>query len=323
MQLAPRSPGAATRVGEPLVRRLSYAYGLAALALLACLAFHDAAPLIDEAIRLGVIGSAFAALVLAAAGAIATDVMMRARIVGGGVGNAARWPQVALVTTLAALSTVAAWRLSPDLGMVRASSAAIGAAALGLSFPMLVAERMVAAIPLARAPEAPDLRALALLPVLVTSGAGLGAIVGGIGAPLVGRAVIDLALILVFAVGAELALRAAARAFLPPPKPEAARAAVHSTLARFVAEGLSERSLSAPVQAQFGIELSRSYALAYACRAAAPTLLFLLALSWGLTGLAQVNYDGRAVYERFGAPVGVLAPGLHLTASGSRRTRGK
>jgi regulator of protease activity HflC (stomatin/prohibitin superfamily) len=311
MHFAPRSPDAATRVGEPLVRRLSYAYGLAALALFACLAFRDTVPLIDEAVRLGVVGAGLAGLVLAAAGTIATEAMLRARIVGGPIGSAARWSQVALVTPLAVLSAVAAWRLSPDLALAPASSAAIGAAALGLSFPMLVAERMVAAIQLDRAPEAPDLRALALLPVLVTAGAGLGAIVGGAGAPLVGRVVIDLALILVIAVGAELALRAAARAFLPPPAPEAAHAAVHSTLARFVAEGVRERSLSAPVRAQFGIELSRSYALGYARRAAAPTLVFLLASSWGLTGLALVNYDQRAVYERFGAPVGVLAPGLH------------
>jgi regulator of protease activity HflC (stomatin/prohibitin superfamily) len=311
MYFAPRSPGAATRVGEPLVRRFCYAYGLAALALIACLAFRDTAPLIDEAVRVGVVGAGLAGLVLAAAGAIATEAMLRARLMGGPIGSAARWPQVALVTPLAVLSAVAAWRLRPDLGIPPASSAAIGAAALGLSFPMLVAERMVAGIQLERAPEAPDLRALALLSVLVTAGAGLGAIVGGAGAPLVGRVVIDLTLIFVFAVGAELALRAAARAFLPPPAPEAAHAAVHSTLARFVAEGVRERSLSAPVRAQFGIELSRSYALAYARRAAAPTLAFLLALSWGLTGLALVNYDQRAVYERFGAPVGVLAPGLH------------
>jgi regulator of protease activity HflC (stomatin/prohibitin superfamily) len=36
-----------------------------------------------------------------------------------------------------------------------------------------------------------------------------------------------------------------------------------------------------------------------------------MALSWGLSGLAMVGYDERAVYERFGAPVGVMRPGLH------------
>ena len=144
----------------------------------------------------------------------------------------------------------------------------------------------------------------------MTAAAGLGAIAAGAGAPFVGRIVIDCALILAFAVGAELALRAAARAFLPPPAPEAARAAVRSALARFVAEGVRERSLSAPVRAEFGIELSRSYALAYARRAAAPTLLFLVALSWGLSGLALVDYDERAIYERFGAPAGVHASGI-------------
>jgi regulator of protease activity HflC (stomatin/prohibitin superfamily) len=311
MPLAPRSPGASPRLGEPLVRRLSCGYGLAALVLLACLAFRGRAPLIDEAARSGVAGAALAGLLLAAAGAIATEAMLRVRLAGGAVGNAARWPQVALVTPLAVLAALAAWRLRPDLGPAPASSAAIGAAALGLSFLALIAERMVAALPPARTPEAPDLRALASLAVLVTAAAGLGAIAAGAGAPYVGRIVIDCALILAFAVGAELALRAAARAFLPAPAPEAARAAVRSALARFVAEGVRERSLSAPVRAEFGIELSRSYALAYARRAAAPTLLILAALSWGLSGLALVNYDERAIYERFGAPAGVMHPGLH------------
>src|SRR5271165_5756816 len=310
MPLAPTSPGAAV-IGEPLVRHLSCAYGLAALAMLACLAFRDRGPLIDDAVRSGVVGAALAGFMLAAAGAIATDVMLRARIAGGAVGNAARWPQVALVTLLAVLAAAAAWRLRPELAPGSASTAAIGAAALGLSFRSLVAERMVAAIPPQRAPEASDLRALALLPVLTTAAAGLGAIAAGAGAPFVGRIVIDCALILAFAVGVELALRAAARAFLPPPAPEAARAAVHSTLLRFVAEGLRERSRSAPARTQFGIDLARSFALAYARRSAAPMLLLLMALCWGLSGLALVGYDERAVYERFGAPVGVLHPGLH------------
>jgi regulator of protease activity HflC (stomatin/prohibitin superfamily) len=311
MPLAPTSPGAAV-IGEPLVRRLSYAYGLAALAMLACLAFRDRAPLIDEAVRSGVVGAALAGFVLAAAGAIAIDVMLRARIAGGAVGNAARWPQVALVTLSAVLAAAAAWRLRPELAPASASTAAIGAVALGLSFPALVAERMVAAIPPQRAPEAPDLRALALLPVLTTAAAGLGAIAAGAGAPSIGRIVIDCALILAFAVGVELAVRAAARAFLPPPAPEAARAAAHSTLLRFVAEGVRERSLSAPARTQFGIDLARSFALGYARRAAAPMLLLLMALSWGLSGLTLIGYDERAVYERFGAPVGVLPPGLHV-----------
>ena len=198
MFLAPTSPGAAL-IGEPLVRRLSCAYGLVVLAILACLAFRDRAPRIDEAARSGVVGAALAGFVLAAAGAIATDVTLRARIAGEAVGDAARWPQVALVAPLAILAGVAAWRLRPDLAPAAASITAIGAAALGLSFPALVAERMVAAIPAARAPEAPDLRGLALLPVLTTAAAGLGAIIGGAGAPFVGQIVIDCALILAFA----------------------------------------------------------------------------------------------------------------------------
>jgi hypothetical protein len=271
--------------------------------------------------------------VLAAAGAIATDVMLRARVAGEAVGDPAHWPQVTLVAPLAVLAGVVAWRLRPDLVP---ASASIGAAALGLSFPALVAERMVVGIRPERTPEAPDLRALATLPVLTTAIAGLGAIMGGAGAPFVGRVVIDLALTLAFAVGVELALRAAARAFLPPPKPEAARAAVHSALLRFVSEGVREGSLDAPARTQFGIDLARSFTLGQARSAVAPMLLFLMALSWGVSGLASVGYDERAVYERFGAAVGVLRPGLHAIVPwpfwtdpddrirrGARRTSGR
>jgi regulator of protease activity HflC (stomatin/prohibitin superfamily) len=39
---------------------------------------------------------------------------------------------------------------------------------------------------------------------------------------------------------------------------------------------------------------------------------FFLLLGWGLSGVALVPLDGRAVYERFGAPIRVLHPGLHI-----------
>jgi regulator of protease activity HflC (stomatin/prohibitin superfamily) len=41
-------------------------------------------------------------------------------------------------------------------------------------------------------------------------------------------------------------------------------------------------------------------------------MLTLLLLSWGLSGVALIGLDERAVYERLGAPVAVLHPGLHL-----------
>jgi len=305
---------AAPPVGHRLLRGLAFGYGLAAAALAFALAVQGFAPVLGEAVRSGVLGVALATVVLAFAGVAATGVMLRARRWGSGVGQAARWPQIVLVTPLAVLAAVIAWRLRPLAGpatVPNSTQAVIGGAAVVLCFPLLVAERMVAALPAARLPEASALRALALLPVLLTTVAGVGEVAAGLGAGGFGRVAIAVSLLIAGAVAVELALRAAARAFLPPPAPDTATAAVQSSLARLIAEGVRERSLTAPVRSQFGIDFSRSFALAYARSAALPLLMFMLVLSWGLSGVALVGYDQRAVYERFGAPVRVLHPGLH------------
>ena len=79
-----------------------------------------------------------------------------------------------------------------------------------------------------------------------------------------------------------------------------------------LAEGAGTGSLAAPVRQHLGIDFSRSWALAYVRAAFTPLVLVLLLLCWGLTGVALVGFDQRAIYERFGAPVRVLPPGLHL-----------
>jgi len=47
-------------------------------------------------------------------------------------------------------------------------------------------------------------------------------------------------------------------------------------------------------------------------RGMGPRVALLALAGWAATGLAAVGVDHRAVYERFGAPVAVLHPGLHL-----------
>jgi regulator of protease activity HflC (stomatin/prohibitin superfamily) len=46
--------------------------------------------------------------------------------------------------------------------------------------------------------------------------------------------------------------------------------------------------------------------------AALPLACTFLLLGWALSGVVLVRLDKRAVYERFGAPVAVLHPGLHV-----------
>jgi regulator of protease activity HflC (stomatin/prohibitin superfamily) len=305
---------AAPPVGHRLLPGLAFGYGSAGIALALAFSLRVRVPVIGEAVRCGVFGVALATVLLAFTGTTATVVMLRARRRGRAVGRTARWPQITLVVPLAILAALIAWRLRPAAGpalVPGSSQAIIGGAAIVLCFPLLVVERMTAALPALRLPEAVGLRALVLLPVLLTTLAGLGEIAAGLGAGGVGRVAIGVSAVIAGLVAVELAARAAARGFLPPPAPESALAAVQSSLARLIAEGVRERSLTTPVRSQFGIDFSRSFALAYARSAALPLIVFLLVVSWGLSGLALVGYDQRAVYERFGAPVGVLQPGLH------------
>lgn len=71
-------------------------------------------------------------------------------------------------------------------------------------------------------------------------------------------------------------------------------------------------NLQQELQGSFGIDLRQSWAFAYMRSALLPVLGAVLLIGWLATGLRQIPMDGRAVHERFGAPVSVLGPGLHV-----------
>ena len=232
------------------------------------------------------------------------------------VRSVARWPQILRVVPLCALGLAAAWLLpagAPVPPEVPRMAWLLGGGLMALGFPLLVAERLLAALPPAALPEAPALRALAFLTTLAFVAAGLLELAAGFGLPGLALWLASVLALLPCAVAAELAGRAAGRGFLPPPPAATARAAADSMLARLLAEGAASRSLAAPVRRHLGIDFAGSWALAYVRAAFAPLALLLLLIGWGLSGVALVPLDERAVYERFGAPVRVLPPGLHLT----------
>ena len=318
-----------------LARRLTLAAIAAGVAILAA-GRWAAIPLAAASQPAGLIPLALAALLLALTGLAGTWIMARARLLAaaaplpratgwrrrlpaatrgdpGAIGRAARWPQAILAGALAPAAAASAW-LPPAANLApgpQGSGLALGCAAIVLAFPVLIAERVVAATPAAVLPEAPALRTLLLLPVLTWAAAGLLLIAAALRVPCTHWFGGALALMLT-AVAAELLLRALGRCFLPPPPPAAARAAVDSTLARMIAEGVRTRSLAAPVRDHLGIDFSRSWALAYVRDATPAVVLLLLLLCWGLSGVVLVNLNQRAVYQRFGEPVAVLRPGLHL-----------
>jgi regulator of protease activity HflC (stomatin/prohibitin superfamily) len=269
---------------------------------------------LTEGRRSGVLELALAAEFVALAGLLATHVLARARLRDiRRAGVAARRPQALVVVPFALAAVAAAWWGRPMADTVAAPAAVcavLGGGLIVLAFPLLIAERAVAAVRVGL-PEADALRALLSLPVLLWPLAGLLQIAIGLG--LRGTATVGGVLALAIgAVGIELAARAAGVLFLPPPEPEAARAAVTSVLARLIARGARGEGLAAPIRQQFGIDFARSWALQYVRAALAPVALLLLLVGWGVSGVALVPPDQRAVYERFGAPVAVLYPGLHV-----------
>jgi regulator of protease activity HflC (stomatin/prohibitin superfamily) len=287
------------------------ALGVVALQLLA--AQRPGGALADEWRRSGVAGLLLAALTAAAGGALAAWVMARARR-SGQPGRAARWPQALILTPLALVVPAgAAWPLAaarPDMAASATGAGLCAALLLAAAFPLLLAERMLAAPAAARLPEAADLRGLLLAATLAAAASAALEVAAGLGAPALAVRLAALLSLLPSAMALEMALRAAGRCFLPAPADDAARA-VGSRLARRIAMGRGGARVPAVLR-QLAPDLTRSWALAFSRAAILPLGLALAALAWALSGVALLRVDQRAVYERFGAPVAVLPPGLHL-----------
>ncbi len=109
----------------------------------------------------------------------------------------------------------------------------------------------------------------------------------------------------------ELTLRALARMFLcrrlcPRPLP----AVSESVLAALITGG--PRSPGIILRTHLGLDFSRSWAVRFLSAALLPAAFGTGLLCWGLSGVKLIDLDQRGIYERFGAPVAVLGPGLHV-----------
>jgi regulator of protease activity HflC (stomatin/prohibitin superfamily) len=226
-------------------------------------------------------------------------------------GTAARQGQAIVIPAGAVLTWLITRELFPAARHLEAASSGNLAAAfvVGLAFVSLMAERVVNDFPAPQLPEAPALRRLLLLvTVLLTLGAALQfGDSAGLGWLLWPERVLACVPAL---VATELALRALARLFLPAPQPAQARAATDSILASLPTGGA--RAPGTLIRTHLGLDFARSWALSFVARAALPALLLTALLCWGLSGLKLIESNSRGVYERFGAPVAVLGPGLHL-----------
>jgi regulator of protease activity HflC (stomatin/prohibitin superfamily) len=274
-------------------------------------------------VALGTLGLAltaeFACLTMVAARQHSPDATGRSRFVRlskflalSSPGDNARRVQGVVVPLLAGAAAAAALVLRPRMSAPAPDDAALLAAVLlAIAFPMLVVERSAAALRTTALPEAGDLRALLLLPVLGLPLAAAVVAAVGVGLDWASK-VSDAACWLVAGIGAELVLRALARWFLPAPANAVARAAVASLPAAMLAGSFGREGVGAPLRVQFGLDFGRSWALGYLRAAAVPALVLSVFFCWMLTGLVAVGIDHRGLYERFGTAVAVLRPGLSL-----------
>ncbi len=227
-------------------------------------------------------------------------------------GLAARQGQAVIVTTGAVLVWLAErvlWpaRVSPEIaGNFIAASVS---AAFLLAFVSLVAERFVNAFPEPQLPEAPKVRRLLLFSTVVLVAAACLELAHSVGVTWVRWPIFAVA-VLPGLVMLELSLRALARLFLPAPQPDVASAVTDSLLAALITGG--PRAPGLILRTHLGLDFSRSWAVAFLSKAMLPAVFGTGLLCWGLTGVKLIDLGQRGVYERLGAPVAVLGPGLHL-----------
>jgi regulator of protease activity HflC (stomatin/prohibitin superfamily) len=228
-------------------------------------------------------------------------------------GFAARQGQAIVVTAGTLLIWIGVRTLWPA-GTPTASGVAAniaGAFAVGLAFVSLVAERVMAEFPEPQLPEAPQLRRLLLLATIVLGLAACVEFLRAAGIDWFWLYWAELVLICVPGViAAELTLHALARLFLPPRSAADARAATDSILATLITGG--RHAPGTILRTHFGLDFARSWALKFLTAAILPAVLATGLFCWGLSGLKLIDLGQRGVYERFGAPVGVLGPGLHM-----------
>jgi regulator of protease activity HflC (stomatin/prohibitin superfamily) len=215
---------------------------------------------------------------------------------------------VPLGTLLVWLAVRILWpRTAPSTDATAANIAA--AFAFAIAFVSLMAERVINEFPAPQLPEAPLLRRLLLLVTVLLAVAACAEI--GRSAALSWIRWPELVLLWVPAlVALELALRALARLFLPPPLPADARAVADSVLVGLLTGG--PRAPGNLLRTHFGLDFARSWALSFLSAAILPALFGTALLCWGLSGLKLIDLSHRGIYERFGAPVAVYGPGLHL-----------
>ncbi|MGC5701721.1 protease modulator HflK [Pseudomonas sp. NFXW11] len=219
---------------------------------------------------------------------------------------------------------LAGWSLLILYSALQVFNLALPASALGLSasvaavlalllaFALLVLERRLAQESAAQWPEAGALAQLLRVAILCLLGSALCLLFSSAEALWPVRLAVLIGL-LPMLVAAELLLRALLSLFSPRREQLEPRLLAHSFIAdmlRWPPQPLL--SLQHELHNRFGIDLRQIWAFAYMRRAFLPILALVLFIGWLLTGVHELSMQSRGIYERFGKPVTVFGPGLHL-----------
>jgi regulator of protease activity HflC (stomatin/prohibitin superfamily) len=227
----------------------------------------------------------------------------------------AAWPQALVALLFGVLGfagVMVTWSVSAFAAADPLILEVLGGALIVAAFPLLVLERSFATVAPEMLPDAPQLDRLLRVTLTACLGLGIAAVLRSLGFAWAVR-IEQVVAILVAAVSLELVVRSLAVAFVPFAPIELCRTVADSSIAGFLRfSAPSFQAFNTAVQQQFGIDLSRSWALGFVQRAMLPVTLVMGILAWCVTGITALGLNERAVYERFGEPVAVFGPGLHL-----------
>ncbi|WP_025131578.1 protease modulator HflK [Pseudomonas sp. PH1b] len=208
--------------------------------------------------------------------------------------------------------TVQVFNLSLPATALGLSASVAAVLALLLAFALLVLERQLAQEPVAQWPEAGPLAQLLRVAIVSLLLSALCLLFSSDTALWPVRLAVLLGLLPALVAG-ELLLRALLSLFSPQREKLEPRLLAHSFIAellRWPPQPLL--SLQHELHNRFGIDLRQIWAFAYMRRAFLPVLALVLLVGWLLTGVHELSISNRGIYERFGKPVAVFGPGLHL-----------
>lgn len=214
---------------------------------------------------------------------------------------------------LAVLLINSAWRFDLPLPQVAGQVTWIAVSILGVcAFSLVVLERHLMAESEETWPEAEALAAMLRL-VIAVQALTIACLVCVDGERLWPARLAVLIGVLPGLAAFELLVRAALSMFRPlRPRVEPALVArsLIGDLLRWPLRPLTV--LQNELHQRLGIDLRQVWAFAFMRRAFLPVMGLVVVVGWLLTGIVEVPMNNRGVYERFGKPMAVYPPGLHV-----------